>query len=821
MAIVTPLPGGVAIKDSYTILDDNSNAINNQVIAHVAGTDDKHSSKDVLDNSAVPGVNQEEVNNALNAVDEDLQIQIQNIELADSNALIGVYKGKDLVNTNDYVVTIGTGASFNEQRVNLEVGNDNTGASTCNYNGEGAKEIVWRQNEIDYPAEVSMISGITQLQRDTAADKWVLINKKGAVESSEINQIASVEQVGGPYKDSVLDGGRFAFAEVACDSVVQSVKNNRFNGTSEWTPTNATLSEISNVLNITADGSAALGYADQEMFASVEDDKIYSSSAIRVTSSVCTRMRMYLLSSSGVAIDVLEVLNPNQNEWYYPTEKITVPAAWSGNVTVRFIHYYADAGTANGKVMEVEAGVLAINLTAMGRTAFSAQNAYDYYANRGLVFGRNDTDGSLVITGTNQFDVNDVYLVEDATVGQIAKGIQVLTSGNFGKVEYRFKLPSSSEITFKTDISKVGGDTPTIAFRNQEGVKYSTDLEGTGEQTKSFTTGSSDNEVRIEMFGSLSSATPQTTIFDLIQLEIGTTATAWQEYLKQFLAIAGKGLPNGKADLIYPLLNNAVDIVSDEFTFDGTESWGSYSNGNGTSNNLSLMILSGFGTSNNLINGNALGVIDYGIGHDGVGDYKAVNTSAILDQRGFLTTDGLFIYVPTVDLPTDDLAGFKSYLGTNNLALTCELAVPQGYTISGFQFQSFKGGVAILDTIAEFNSKVVFNQSAQIDSLSKGQAQTQIMIKTATEYIGKAKIDTGIVNELIITAEKEPTINDVFTIVASIANTAACTVKVNEGAVVALEKIVAGTETALASADLVANEMYTIRFTGSKYLIKI
>jgi hypothetical protein len=126
-------------------------------------------------------------------------------------------------------------------------------------------------------------------------------------------------------------------------------------GTTEWTGSNATLSASSNTLSVTGNGGSAaprvLGYTG----AATIGNKYYVKARIRVTNNSCTLIRTHL---GGVWATV--VSSPTANEWYPAGVVINASSVYAYTI---FDHSYADAATANGKVMEVQY-VLAIDLTA-------------------------------------------------------------------------------------------------------------------------------------------------------------------------------------------------------------------------------------------------------------------------------------------------------------------------------------------------------------------------------------------------------------------------------------------------------------------------
>lgn len=144
------------------------------------------------------------------------------------------------------------------------------------------------------------------------------------------------------------------------------VTGGNFPNTTGWTGINSTLAASNNILSITGNGTSpsarALGLSN---VSGVDGKKIYVRALQRVTNSVSTQLRLDIRSSNeAVAIMAYSEPNPVQNQWYQLSGVVTLGATFTGlTVCPYLLHSYADAATANGKVMEVKK-VLAIDLTS-------------------------------------------------------------------------------------------------------------------------------------------------------------------------------------------------------------------------------------------------------------------------------------------------------------------------------------------------------------------------------------------------------------------------------------------------------------------------
>lgn len=133
------------------------------------------------------------------------------------------------------------------------------------------------------------------------------------------------------------------------------VNGNFASGTTGWEGNAASISAGDNILTVTANGTQVYGISRNLGGLTLVGHKIYFRQKMRITSTVCDGLRMRV---DGV--DVATQGTPVQNTWYALSAVATIIT--SSRQEAR--QYYADAATANGKVMEVKE-VLAIDLTAM------------------------------------------------------------------------------------------------------------------------------------------------------------------------------------------------------------------------------------------------------------------------------------------------------------------------------------------------------------------------------------------------------------------------------------------------------------------------
>jgi hypothetical protein len=153
------------------------------------------------------------------------------------------------------------------------------------------------------------------------------------------------------------------------------VSNGNFaSGTTGWDPTNATLSVASQILSITGNGGGSAPFIVRSPIqTATAGQQYYMRAKIRVTNALCTILRLYIADADYTpTLYGLNQSNPVSGQWYPVSSVVTIAAGSTGNVLMFIGHYYADAATANGKILEVDGtyGVMLHNLT----TTFGAGN---------------------------------------------------------------------------------------------------------------------------------------------------------------------------------------------------------------------------------------------------------------------------------------------------------------------------------------------------------------------------------------------------------------------------------------------------------------
>ncbi len=179
----------------------------------------------------------------------------------------------------------------------------------------------------------------------------------------------------------------------------QIVENGNFaNGTTGWTASGSTLSVSNNTLVVAGDGASNSARAVQN-FNFVEEHVYYGVSTVKVTNSVCTQIKIRFANGLGD----INVNNPVQNTLYTVSRVFTATSAENVNYVA---HFYADAATANGKILEVQ-NVMCIDLTEIDqatKAALECDTMFPKYFD-GLQGASNI---EVLSVGKNLFDKNKI-----------------------------------------------------------------------------------------------------------------------------------------------------------------------------------------------------------------------------------------------------------------------------------------------------------------------------------------------------------------------------------------------------------------------------
>jgi hypothetical protein len=242
-----------------------------------------------------------------------------------------------------------------------------------------------------------------------------------------------------------------------------SVTNGDFsNGTTGWSGGGSTIAATNNILTSTGNGTGAYNSVLEILGVKpINTHKYYARCTARVTDAVCWGISLLLDTVSAAQVTVKSILTPTQNINNIYSGIIT----WANNYETEYLRLkttatYADAATANGKVMEVQQ-VFAADLTAI----FGAGNEPDQaWCDKYLEFGTN-----YLVTG----DVNTTALVlqrdnRESFYG-VTKQFAVVPASKYktGKYELMYK-PADGTVLIPDTTFTVG--TQTLAMTNNTSV---------------------------------------------------------------------------------------------------------------------------------------------------------------------------------------------------------------------------------------------------------------------------------------------------------------------------------------------------------------
>jgi hypothetical protein len=306
-----------------------------------------------------------------------------------------------------------------------------------------------------------------------------------------------------------------------------AVTNGDFsNGTTGWSGLNGTLSAVNNTLSLTGDGTSQSPIIYQNFSNKIINNKFFYMAKVKVTNSNAEYIKLECLNATTTDSTV-RVDNPTQNTLYKLYGIFTYNST-SGNFRVR--EFYADATTANGKVMEVK-DVVAIDLTALGLDTLTKEQCdfmYDHYINGLQGVG----SGKIVSIGKNKFDGQLEEGRIDSNTGIPYVAATHVRSKNFQRVQpnNNYKMTSIVSNWVFYDANK----------------NYISNIMS----VSSFTTPSNCYYVKFERSKQADG------ILEKLQIEEGSTATAYEPYQSTELIYT---LPQK----LYRLPNGVVDTVDE------------------------------------------------------------------------------------------------------------------------------------------------------------------------------------------------------------------------------------------------------------------
>lgn len=452
-------------------------------------------------------------------------------------------------------------------------------------------------------------------------------------------------------------------------SLRNDVPNGDFaDGTTGWTTFgSSTLSATNNILADTGTGgndTPSVRNNTSVDWSVVDGDKWFIYVRTRVTNVDCSYIRVMFRDN---AIQYAYQYTPTQNTWYEIYKVFTANGDYSGGY-IDIAHKYPDSSTANGKVMEVDgnAGVFAINMTALGIESYTEAQMLEYVRNGYFEGTQHAGSNRLVSEGKNRFDKSKVidgyYIDSDGSIStSSSSGVSELIKIKFN-AEYIFNTPDGGLERYALyDVNKNKISVSSYSLAN----------------SKQFNSGSA-RYVRLQYQVSSNN-------LDSIQLEEGTQATEYEQgnkssILSQFFGVDSNGnprkikrLPNGVTDKVAG--GELTQNVSDDITLDNTNNWTGFVSGRGVNSDLARMQINGYTIDNNM--DESADTSDGILCFDGTHIYKGIlQTDDAIGFEFTLTGGNLYLHLPESELSTVNSSGFLDYLLNNPLTLNYQLATP-------------------------------------------------------------------------------------------------------------------------------------------------
>lgn len=439
---------------------------------------------------------------------------------------MAIYVGGDTHNIDfipDYLVANDPTSVVNLYRANIDPDNPPAPDST-----------VWKKiTDQRWLDKIKQQNGYTTVE--TASNS---VNANILSTNAPIDGVMNVEIEGNTLKNELVNGD---FSD----------------GTSGWGGAYSTNSVSNNILFNTGDGTGYSPLTYQNTSVPINTSaKYYVRATLKVTNAVCDKFRIiYDGSISGSDKTITEFLNPTINTQYIISAIGTPPSDATGNLKVIFRHGYADAATANGKVMEVQE-VMAIDLTALGLESKTVAELDAIQWFDGIKSVGEDAGGvgvheiEVLSRGKNLFDglglMRSGINSADGVVSENSSTTRVATK--------QYKVKANTNYVIKTNSSNIiirGGQQYDVYSQNI-GILFN---DGTYSE-KTFLTSPSASLIRISFAKTnlIDNLTIEEVLACNIQLEEGTVATAYTPYQEDKIDISStqplSRLPNQVSDIL-------------------------------------------------------------------------------------------------------------------------------------------------------------------------------------------------------------------------------------------------------------------------------
>lgn len=325
------------------------------------------------------------------------------------------------------------------------------------------------------------------------------------------------------------------------------------NGTTGYTAVGSVNTESSGILINTASGSS-LAPRVVGSDSTITGQDYHFKARFRVTNSDCLNIRF----NFGNGLTIIQS-SPVINQWYEYEEVFTATTG----ATLLFYHYYADTGTASGKVMEVDY-LMATGITNTplhSKTAVQLNAIIPTYF-EGVDWIVNPELQSIGVNLTKDFDEDETGSISGSDVDYTLDLWKVNTAGGVTVREHIINYSTATTGNLVATRKKtIIGETYTISMQETgitgtlrihiDGVSIGDMALSGGIHSKSFTATNAEHDIMIRL--NAGSAGLKTYIEP--QIEQGSSATTYQAYRTATQELTADLLSVGTSvrDIAYPL----------------------------------------------------------------------------------------------------------------------------------------------------------------------------------------------------------------------------------------------------------------------------
>lgn len=484
--------------------------------------------------------------------------------------------------------------------------------------------------------------------------------------------------------------GQLSALSIQGNTVNSIIKNGNFaNGTTDWPLSGtATLSAANNVLNITGNGTSM--YPQTVQVTSIPSGrKYYKRLYARITTAYTgTAYIGYTIAGTTSGSKAHLITNPTVNQWYDLSE-IVDTATFVGNLRFTLYHQYADAATANGKVLEVKE-VMAIDMgTSVADNPLYSLTAADMNTRfpTWLKYGIVSTQPARVrAVGKNLFDKKlfiNKSTKSNATTSETSTGVKVTSTsdGQFRRAYMTLKLEPNVQYKIQRDLNIISGAANSLDARI--GVLDATTTITLAAIGKTIPNGTqvtftvpSDGIVYLYLYATFDISGSGEVEFNNVQITKGDSV--FEQYTETVAytpaGIELRSLPNGIKDEVNFLTGVYTKNVSNPVILNGSESWFATDT---TLTNTILFTLP--------ISDRQFGVLNVATDRFITKEIYTLDEEGI---RGFAGNNNIGIRILKSKLSTQDAAGFKTWLAANPTTLFYQLTVPVVQYFDPFAFSS-------------------------------------------------------------------------------------------------------------------------------------